>query len=164
MSGATQQRERWKRAISATNDALGYAVGRLYVARYFPPAEKKRAEEMVANLMAAFRDRIDRLEWMAPATKQEAKAKLAALKVGVGYPDRWPDYSALVVKAGDAFGNAQRAELWQLQQSLAKLNQPVDRGEWVMTPQTVNAVNLPAIAIRGARSWSRSWRTSGPSR
>ncbi len=100
MSGAKQQRDRWKRAISATNTALGYAVGRLYVARYFPPAEKKRAEAMVANIIAAFRDRIDRLEWMAPATKREAKAKLAALKVGVGYPDRWPDYSGLEVKPG----------------------------------------------------------------
>ena len=86
-SGAKKQRDRWKRAVNATNDALGYAIGRLYVARYFPPAEKARAEAMAANIMAAFRDRIDRLEWMAPATKQEAKAKLAALKVGVGYPD-----------------------------------------------------------------------------
>jgi putative endopeptidase len=145
LSGAKQPRDRWKRAIAATNDALGYAVGRFYVARYFPPAEKARAEAMVANIMAAFRDRIDRLEWMAPATKQEAKAKLAVIKVGVGYPDHWPDYSALEVKADDPFGNAQRAELWQLHQSLAKLEKPVDRSEWVMTPQTVNAVNLPAM-------------------
>jgi putative endopeptidase len=145
LSGAKQQRERWKRAISATNAALGYAVGRLYVARYFPPAEKARAEAMVTNIMAAFRDRIDRLEWMAPATKQEAKAKLAVLKVGVGYPDHWLDYSALEVKTGDAFGNAERAELWQLHQALVKLEKPVDRSEWVMTPQTVNAVNLPAM-------------------
>jgi predicted metalloendopeptidase len=145
LSGAKQPRDRWKRAISATNDALGYAVGRLYVARYFPPAEKARAEAMAANIMAAFRDRIDRLEWMAPATKQEAKAKLAVLKVGVGYPDHWPDYSALEVKPGDAFGNAVRAELWQLHHSIAKLDKPVDRSEWVMTPQTVNAVNLPAM-------------------
>jgi putative endopeptidase len=145
MSGAKQQRDRWKRAISATNAALGYAVGRLYVARYFPPAEKARAEAMAANVMAAFRDRIDRLEWMAPATKREAKAKLAVLKVGVGYPDHWLDYSKLDVKPGDAFGNLVRAELWQLHQSLAKLGKPVDRSEWVMTPQTVNAVNLPAM-------------------
>ena len=145
MSGIKQQRERWKRAISATNAALGYAVGRLYVERYFPPAEKARAEAMVANIIAAFRDRIDRLEWMAPATKREAKAKLAVLKVGVGYPDHWPDYSGLEVKAGDAFGNAVRADLWQLRQSLAKLDKPVDRSEWVMTPHLVNAVNLPAM-------------------
>jgi predicted metalloendopeptidase len=145
MYGAKQQRDRWKRAIEATNDALGYAVGRLYVARYFPPAEKARAEAMAANIMAAFRDRIDRLEWMAPATKQEARAKLAVLKVGVGYPDHWLDYSALEVKPADAFGNAQRAELWQLRRMIARLDQPVDRSEWVMTPQTVNAVNLPAL-------------------
>jgi putative endopeptidase len=145
MWGIEQQRERWKRAISATNAALGYAVGRLYVERYFPPAEKARAEAMVANIIAAFRDRIDRLEWMAPATKREAKAKLAVLKVGVGYPDHWPDYSGLEVKAGDAFGNAVRAELRQLRQSLAKLDKPVDRSEWVMTPHLVNAVNLPAM-------------------
>jgi predicted metalloendopeptidase len=145
LSGTKKQRDRWKRAVNATNDALGYAIGRLYVARYFPPAEKARAEAMAANIMAAFRDRIDRLEWMAPATKQEAKAKLAALKVGVGYPDHWLDYSALQVKPGDAFGNAQRAELLQLHQALAKLVKPVDRSEWVMTPQTVNAVNLPAM-------------------
>ncbi len=145
LSGTTQQRDRWKRAISATNAALGYAVGRLYVERYFPPAEKARVEAMVANIIAAFRDRIDRLEWMAPATKREAKAKLAVLKVGVGYPDHWPDYSGLEVKAGDAFGNAVRAELWRLRQSLAKLDKPVDRSEWVMTPHLVNAVNLPAM-------------------
>jgi putative endopeptidase len=145
MSGTKQQRDRWKRAISATNTAIGYAVGRLYVERYFPPAEKARAVAMVANIIAAFRDRIDRLEWMAPATKREAKAKLAVLKVGVGYPDHWPDYSALEVKAGDAFGNVVRSELWQLRQSLAKLDNPVDRSEWVMTPHLVNAVNLPAM-------------------
>ena len=86
-----------------------------------------------------------RLEWMAPATKREAKAKLAVLKVGVGYPDRWPDYSGLEVRAGDAFGNAVRSELWQLHRSLAKLDRPVDRSEWVMIPQLVNAVNLPAM-------------------
>ncbi|MGN6391322.1 MAG: M13 family metallopeptidase [Gemmatimonadales bacterium] len=145
MYGAAEPRVRWKRAITATNDALGYAVGKLYVARYFPAAEKARAEAMAANIMAAFRDRIDRLAWMAPATKAEAKAKLASLKVGVGYPDHWPDYSALQVKPGDAFGNNVRAELWQLHQSVAKLGKPVDRSEWVMTPQTVNAVNLPAM-------------------
>jgi predicted metalloendopeptidase len=145
MYGAKAQRVRWKRAITATNGALGYAVGKLYVARYFPAAEKARAETMVANIMAAFRDRIDGLDWMARATKEEAKAKLASLKVGVGYPDHWPDYSALEVKPGDAFGNDVRAELWQLRRSVAKLGKPVDRSEWVMTPQTVNAVNLPAM-------------------
>jgi putative endopeptidase len=145
LSGATKQRDRWKRAVSATNGALGFAVGRLYAERYFPAAEKARAEAMVGNLIAAFRDRIDRLDWMAPATKAEAKAKLAVLEVGVGYPDRWPDYVGLMVKAGDAYGNAERAGLFQYRRALERLGRPVDRGEWVMTPQTVNAVNLPAM-------------------
>ena len=145
LTGAKEQRERWKRAVAATNDALGFAVGRRYVARYFPPAAKARAQAMVANLIAAFRERIDRLDWMAPATKREAKAKLAVLKVGVGYPETWPDYKDLEVVAGDAYGNAERARLLQLRRSIARLGRPVDRNEWVMTPQTVNAVNLPAM-------------------
>ena len=145
LSGAQQQRERWKRGVSATNNALGFAVGKLYTERFFPAAEKARAQAMVANLIAAFGRRIDRLEWMAPATKKEAKAKLAVLKVGVGFPDTWPDYGGLDVVKGDAYGNASRAELFALHRSLAKLDKPVDRSEWVMTPQTVNAVNLPAM-------------------
>ena len=145
LSGTQKQRDRWKRGVSATNEALGFAVGKLYTERFFPAAEKKRAQTMVANLMAAFAKRIDRLDWMAPSTKKEAKAKLAVLKVGVGFPDAWPDYSGLEVVKGDAYGNAQRAELFQLRQNLAKLDKPVNRSEWVMTPQTVNAVNLPAM-------------------
>jgi putative endopeptidase len=145
LSGAQKPRDRWKRAVAATNDALGFAVGRLYTERWFPAEEKARAQAMVANLIAAFRERIDKLEWMAPSTKQEAKAKLAVLKIGVGYPDKWPEYSGLEVVAGDAYGNAERAALFQYRKSLAKLGAPVDRGEWVMTPQTVNAVNLPAM-------------------
>ncbi|MDP9250997.1 MAG: M13 family metallopeptidase, partial [Chloroflexota bacterium] len=140
-----KQRDRWKRAVAATNDALGFAVGRLYAARYFSPAEKARAEAMVANLIAAFRDRIDHLDWMAPATKREAKAKLAVLKVGVGYPDTWPDYTGLEIVRGDAYGNAERARLFQYRRALDRLGRPVDRSEWVMTPQLVNAVNLPAM-------------------
>jgi putative endopeptidase len=145
LSGARQQRDRWKRAVSATNDALGFAVGRLYTERWFPPAEKARAQAMVANLIAAFGQRIDKLEWMAPATKREAKAKLAVLEVGVGYPDTWPDYAGLEVLRGDAYGNAERAGLFQYRRSVERLGRPVDRREWVMTPQTVNAVNLPAM-------------------
>jgi putative endopeptidase len=145
LSGAKQQRDRWKRAVGATNEAVGFAVGKLFAQRYFPAADKARAEAMVANIVAAFGDRIDRLDWMSPATKKEAKAKLAVLKVGVGYPDRWPSYDGLDVKPTDAFGNVERARLFQYRQSLARLGKPVDRGEWVMTPQTVNAVNLPAM-------------------
>jgi len=145
LTGAPKQRDRWKRGIAVTNLALGDAVGKLYVARYFSPAEKARAEAMVRNLIAAFSRRIDQLEWMAPETKTKAKAKLAVLVIGVGYPDHWIDYSKLDVRPGDALGNAARAELFSTRHHLAKLGQPVDRSEWVMTPQTVNAVNLPVM-------------------
>ena len=145
LTGAPKLRDRWKRGVAVTDAALGEAVGRLYVAKYFPPSEKARAEEMVRNEIAAFGLRIDRLDWMAPETKAKAKAKLAALKVGVGYPDKWTDYSGLEVVKGDALGNARRASLFRSRRSLAKLGTPVDRGEWVMNPQLVNAVNLPAM-------------------
>jgi predicted metalloendopeptidase len=145
VSGAQKQRDRWKRAVTATSNALGFAIGKLYVAKYFAPSEKARAQAMVANIIAAFRDRIDQLDWMAPSTKKEAKAKLAVLKVGLGYPDTWPDYHGFEVKPDDAYGNFERAQLFTYRRAVAKLNQPVDRGEWVMTPQTVNAVNLPAL-------------------
>ncbi len=145
LSGATQQRDRWKRAVNATNNGLEFAVGKLYAEKYFPAAEKARAKAMVANLIAAFGHRIDHLDWMAPATKTQAKAKLAVLKVGVGYPDKWPGYDGLEVKRGDAYGNAERAALFQYREEIAKLGRPVDRSEWVMTPQTVNAVNLPVM-------------------
>jgi len=143
MAGQPQMAGRWKRAVDATNGALGEAVGKLYVAKYFPPRSKKQVQDMVAAEIAAFRARIDKLDWMAPATKAEAKRKLATLKVGVGYPDKWIDYAGLAVKPDDAVGNLQRAELFEYRRNLAKLGRPVDRGEWSMTPQTVNAVNLP---------------------
>jgi predicted metalloendopeptidase len=145
LNGTPKQRDRWKRGISVTNAALGDAVGKLYVERYFAPEEKARAEAMVKNLLAAFSRRIDHLEWMAPETKTKAKAKLAVLKVGVGYPDHWLDYSTLEVRPGDAYGNAMRAEVFETHRNIAKLGKPVDRSEWVMTPQTVNAVNLPVM-------------------
>jgi putative endopeptidase len=145
LNGTPKPRDRWKRGIAVTNVALGDAIGKLYAARYFSPAEKARAEAMVRNLIAAFALRIDRLDWMAPETKEKAKAKLAVLKIGVGYPDHWIDYSALDIRPGDALGNAVRAELFETHRNLAKLGRPVDRSEWVMTPQTVNAVNLPVM-------------------
>jgi len=145
LDGTPQQRDRWKRGIAVTNLALGDAIGRLYAARWFTPAEKARAEAMVHNLIAAFARRVDQLEWMAPETKVKAKAKLAVLKIGVGYPDHWIDYSSLEIRTGDALGNAMRAEVFETRRNLAKLGKPVDRSEWVMTPQTVNAVNLPVM-------------------
>jgi predicted metalloendopeptidase len=145
LNGTPNLNARWKRAVAATNDALPDAVGRLYVARWFPPEAKAQIEALAANLVAAFATRIDALAWMAPSTKLRAKAKLATLRVGVGYPDAWRDYSGLVVSPGDALGNLERAELFEYRRNLAKLAKPVDRGEWVMAPQTVNAVNLPAM-------------------
>ena len=143
LTGATEQRPRWKRAVSATGEALGESVGKLYVARWFPASAKAQAQTMVRNIVEAFRKRIDRLDWMSPATRAKAKAKLDTLYVGIGYPERWRDYSGLKVFSGDALGNHQRAELFQYRRSLAKLGKPVDKREWAMTPQTVNAVNLP---------------------
>ena len=145
LEGTPELAPRWKRATLETGNALGEAVGKLYVKRYFPPREKARAQRMVKHLLAAFARRIDALDWMAPETRLRAKAKLKALKVGVGYPDHWRDYAGLEVVAGDAFGNAGRAARFEYRRNLAKLGRPVDRGEWVMTPQTVNAVNLPAM-------------------
>ena len=145
MTGTPKQRDRWKRAVAATDNALGEVVGKLYVAQYFPPAEKTRAEEMVKNVVAAFGKRIENLNWMAAPTKKQALAKLAVLKVGVGYPDKWRDYSGLAIAKGDAVGNQDRAETFEYDRNVKKLGKPVDRGEWVMNAQLVNAVNLPAM-------------------
>jgi putative endopeptidase len=141
--GAPQQRARWKRAVNATGDALGDAVGRLYVKKYFPPAAKAAAQTMVKNIVAAFGRRIDNLAWMSPATRTKAKAKLSTLYVGIGYPEHWRNYAGLKVVRDDALGNQQRSALFDYHVSLAKLGKPVDKSEWSMTPQTVNAVNLP---------------------
>ena len=143
LTGAPQLRDRWKRAVAATNGSLGEAVGKLYAQHYFPAEAKAAAQEMVKNIVAAFGRRIDNLDWMSPATRAKAKAKLGTLYVGVGYPEHWRDYSGLTIRRGDALGNAQRSELFDYRSSLAKLGHTVDRSEWSMTPQTVNAVNLP---------------------
>jgi putative endopeptidase len=145
LSGTPALRERWKRGVDATSAALGEAVGKLYVRHYFSPAEKARAEAMVRNLVAAFGRRIDNLDWMAAQTKVKAKEKLATLKVGVGYPDKWRDYSGLKIVSDDALGNFERSELFEYHRNLAKLGKAVDRSEWAMTPQLVNAVNLPVM-------------------
>ncbi len=143
LSGVTEQRVRWRRAVDATNAALGDAVGKLYVERYFPPESKAAAEKMVADIVAAFDRRIDRLDWMSPQTRVKAKEKLASMYVGIGYPERWRDYSGLEIRPDDAFGNAERSSRFDYRSALAKLARPSDRKEWWMTPQTVNAVNLP---------------------
>jgi predicted metalloendopeptidase len=143
LTGTPQLRDRWKRGVSATDAALGDAVGRLYVERTFPPEAKARAQEMVRNIVAAFRKRIDHLDWMSPETRTQAKEKLATLYVGLGYPESWRDDSGLEVARADAFGNLWRSELLDYRKKLGQLGRPVDRSEWCMTPQTVNAVNLP---------------------
>jgi predicted metalloendopeptidase len=145
LSGAEAQDSRDRRAVQAASDALGFAVGKEYVARYFPPAAKANAQKMVAGLITAFKHRIDRLSWMAPSTKAEAKAKLTTLHVSIGYPDKWPSYARLRVSPTDAYGNADRAERFVYAKSIASLREPVDHDMWVMTPQTVNAVNMPAM-------------------
>jgi putative endopeptidase len=143
LQGVPAQPERWKRAVDATSDDLDYAVGKVYAEKYFPPSAKAEVQEMVKNLIATFNERLDTLSWMTPATRAKAKEKLASLRVGVGYPDTWRDYSSLVIRPGDALGNHDRAMTYRYRYQLAKLGKPVDRGEWWMTPQTVDAVNLP---------------------
>jgi putative endopeptidase len=143
LQGAPQQRPRWQRGVAIVNRYLGDDVGQIYAQRYFSPEAKAQAQAMVANIIAAFRKRIDALSWMAPSTKAEAQAKLDTLYVGVGYPEVWIDYSAYEVKADDAFGNIWRGNLFQYHHDVARLGAPVERKEWSMDPQTVNAVNLP---------------------
>ena len=143
LSGSPKPRDRWKLAVAAVNASMGEAVGKLYVQKYFPPEAKARAQAMVTNIIAAFGRRIDALDWMSAQTRARAKEKLKTLVVGVGYPDHWRDYGGLQIVRGDALGNKQRSELFDYQHALSRLGKPVDKSEWSMTPQTVNAVNLP---------------------
>ena len=143
LSGAPQQRPRWQRGIGLVNRLLGDDVGKIYAQKYFPPEAKADAQEMVTNIIAAFNKRIEALSWMDPKTKAEAQAKLKTLYVGIGYPETWIDYSAYEVKADDLFGNAWRGGLFEYQRQVKRLGSQVNRKEWSMDPQTVNAVNLP---------------------
>jgi putative endopeptidase len=144
LSGTPQQGERWKRGVDFTSAAMGEAVGKIYAERHFPAERKAQVEEMAKNVLTAFGHRIDRIDWMTPQTKARAKAKLANFRVYVGYPNRWRDYSGLDVVRGDAYGNHVRADLFEYRRNLAKLGGPVDREEWFMTPQTVNALFAPS--------------------
>jgi endothelin-converting enzyme/putative endopeptidase len=143
LSGTPEQRPRWQRGVGLVNGLLGDAVGQIYAQRYFSPQAKAQADAMVANLITAFRHRIDALGWMDPATKAEAQAKLTTLYVGIGYPETWRDYSTYEVKADDLFGNIWRGSLLEYHRNVVRLGHPIDRKEWTMDPQTVNAVNLP---------------------
>ncbi len=143
LSGAPQQRPRWQRGVVVVNRYLGDDVGKIYAQRYFSPEAKAQAQAMVANIIAAFRKRIAALSWMDPSTKAEAQAKLTTLYVGIGYPETWIDYSAYEVRPDDIFGNIWRGGLFQYHRQVERLGAPVNRKEWSMDPQTVNAVNLP---------------------
>ncbi|MCE2873343.1 MAG: M13 family metallopeptidase, partial [Xanthomonadales bacterium] len=145
LNGQPEQRPRWKRGVDAVDDALGEAVGQVYVERHFSPESKAQMSALVENLRKAYAQRIRALPWMTDETKKVALEKLAAFRPKIGYPDRWRDYSALEVSASDSFGNAQRAELFEWQRSIAKLDKPTDRDEWGMTPQTVNAYYSPVF-------------------
>jgi predicted metalloendopeptidase len=139
VSGVAVQEPRWKRGVRVVEGAIGEGLGKLYTAKYFPAERKARMEALVQNLMAAYKDSIDTLDWMSPETKREAQAKLAKFTTKIGYPSKWRDYSALTVVSGDLAGNMRRAAEFKYKRNLAKLGQPVDREEWGMTPQTVNA-------------------------
>jgi putative endopeptidase len=138
-------RERWKRGVSLVEGAMGEAVGRLYVERHFPPHAKARMVELVANLVEAFRQSLSSVPWMGPATRAEALAKLDRFTPKIGYPDVWRDYSALEVDPTDLLGNVKRATAFEVDRNLGKLGGPVDRLEWFMTPQTVNAYYNPGM-------------------
>jgi putative endopeptidase len=139
LTGAQELRPRWKRGVAAVERSLGEAVGKLYVAKHFPPAAKERMQVLVKNLIEAYRRDILELDWMSPVTKKRALEKLAKFNPKIGYTDKWRDYSALRIKPDDLVGNIHRASGFELDRNLAKLGKPVDKGEWMMTPQTVNA-------------------------
>ncbi|HET9637708.1 MAG TPA: M13-type metalloendopeptidase [Allosphingosinicella sp.] len=145
LSGTPQLRERWKRGSDLVGGGMGEAVGQLYVARYFPPEAKAKADELVRNLIKAMDLRLQGLTWMAPETKAKARVKLAAFTPKIGYPDKWRDYSALEIRQGDAIGNASRAAQFEYRRGIAKIGQPIDRSEWGMSPQTVNAYANPLL-------------------
>ncbi|WP_457253305.1 M13 family metallopeptidase [Pedococcus sp. P5_B7] len=144
ISGLPENRERWKRGVSLVEGSIGEAVGQLYAAEYFPPEAKQRMLDLVANLVEAFRRSFEGLDWMGPQTREQALAKLASFTPKVGYPDRWRDYSSLTID-DDLVGNVRRANEFELRRQLAKLGGPIDRDEWLMLPQTVNAYYHPLM-------------------
>ena len=145
LRGTPENLPRWKRGVALVEEALGEALGRRYVERHFPPAHKARMEELVAHLMAAYRERLATLDWMGEATRRAAEAKLAAMNLKIGHPSRWIDYSGLQIRGDDLVGNLMRAREFEHARGLAKLGRPVDRDEWFMTPQTVNAYYDPSL-------------------
>ena len=144
MAGVQQQKPRWKRAMSVPNSLLSEAVGEMYVAKYFPAKDKERMAKMVSNIQAALAEHIDSLDWMSDATKAKAHEKLNAFTVKIGYPDTWKDYSTLNVDpSASYYENIRQAAIWSVQDNLTRLGKPVDKTEWLMSPQTVNAYYNP---------------------
>jgi predicted metalloendopeptidase len=141
--GTPQNRPRWKRAASEVNRGMGFAVGREYVARHFPPQAKARMDALVGNLLAAMEEGIGELEWMSPPTRVAAREKLVRVRVKIGYPAVWRDYAGLEIRADDLVGNVMRATAFEWRRQAARLGGPVDRDEWLMAPQTVNAYYMP---------------------
>ena len=145
LNGQPEQRERWKRAVAAVDGAIGEAVGQLYVKKHFPPDAKRQMVDLVENLRKAYAQRIRGLAWMSEDTKKVALEKLQTFHPKIGYPNKWKDYSALEVKAGDAFGNAVRSRVFSWNYDVNRLGKPTDREEWFLTPQTVNAYYNPTF-------------------
>lgn len=145
LTGVPVNRERWKRGVGLTEAAMGEAIGKVYVDRHFPPAAKRAMDELVANLIEAYRQSISELEWMTPETRERALAKLEAFTPKIGYPAKWKDYCSLEIDAADLVGNVRRSHIWEHDRQLAKVGGPIDRDEWYMTPQTVNAYYNPLM-------------------
>jgi putative endopeptidase len=145
LSGQPALPVRWKRGVRSVSGALGEAIGQVYVAKYFPPEAKAKMLELVGNLKEAYHARIQRLDWMSPETKAKALEKLANFDVQIGYPKKWRDYTSLMIRADDLYGDEERGIAWRWDYQLHRLNLPVDRDEWGMTPQTVNAYNQPTF-------------------
>ncbi len=145
LTGAEVDRPLQKRAITAVNGDLGEVVGKIYVARFFPEQRKQQVQAMAQNFLAAFKDSIETLDWMTPATQQQAQIKLSKVKVKIGYPDKWRDYSALTIARDDLVGNLIGARQFDHEYEVGKLGKPIDRDEWGMTPQTVNAYYNPEM-------------------
>lgn len=143
MTGKQEMQPRWKRAVSTVDGALGEVVGQMYVEKYFPAAAKERMVTLVANLQASLGERIKGLSWMSEPTKVKALEKLATFHVKIGYPDKWKDYSALDIKKDSYWANIKRASQWEYKDMMAKAGKPVDKNEWLMSPQTVNAYYNP---------------------
>jgi putative endopeptidase len=143
LSGQPQIADRWKRGVHVVTANMGEAIGKVYVARYFPPESKAKMIQLTSELKSAFQRRIENLTWMGPATKAEALKKLSSYTIRIGYPDTWRDYSSLVIRSDDLYGDVERSQAFEWKRQTSRLNQPVDKAEWEMTPQEVNAYNEP---------------------